>query len=177
MAGVFAIIRSSKKNQDTYDYEDDNDDLDSSLNKNLNELSKNETSSKKIAKSRKTFILKKYKVIASFYNDYKFIDYKKKSNKKLAKKQMADIVNILDKNLNEMEEFFSHDSVIMAENIDYKFILVGVITFKLIKSEKLKAVNVDLKKLYKLGELADFDIRLMDALERILTPFEAFEND
>ena len=80
---------------------------------------------------------------------------------------MADIVNILDPNLNEMEEFFAQDT----RSVDYKIILVGIITFKHMKKETLNKVHVDLAKLYEMGQLLNFDSRLMGALERILYPF------
>ena len=79
---------------------------------------------------------------------------------------MTDIVNILEPTLYELEEFFGQDS----DEIDYKIILVGVITFKLMKKETLKKVNLDLIKLHEMGELLDFDHRLMRALRDILNP-------
>ena len=145
--------------------------LGSSIGDNLHELSKSENESKRELKTRNNFIQKKYKIIASYYNNYKFIDYTKKTNRKIAKKQMLDIVNVLDKNLRDMELFFEQDDDDKVGNIDYKLILVGCITFKHIKKETLKKVNLDLRKLFERGKQLDFDTRLMDALERILTPF------
>ena len=145
--------------------------LGSSISDNLHELSKSENESKRELKTRNNFIQKKYKIIASYYNNYKFIDYTKKTNRKIAKKQMLDIVNVLDKNLRAMELFFEQDDDDKEDNIDYKSILVGCITFKHIKKETLKKVNLDLRKLFERGKQLDFDTRLMDALERILTPF------
>ena len=83
---------------------------------------------------------------------------------------MLDIVNVLDKNLHAMKLFFDQDDE-KEVDIDYKVILVGVITFKHLKKETLKKVNLDLKKLFEKGKQLGFDTRLMDALERILTPF------
>ena len=143
------------------------DDLSVSLNTDLDDLRRSEITKKKQLKTRKDFIQRQYKIIASFYNNYKFIDYAKKPNKKIAKKQMQEII-VLDKNLNEMDEFFGQDST----EVDYKMILVGVITFKLLKKETLNKVNLDLVKLYKKGELLQFDGRLMDSLRNILVPFK-----
>ena len=146
------------------------DTLSSSLNDSLNELSKSENQSKRAAKKRKDFIHKHYKIIASFYNNYKFIDYTKKINRKTAKKQMLDIVNILDKNLEIMEDFFAQDETSSDDPIDYKIILIGIITFRLMKKETLNEVSKDLKKLYLKGEQSEFPMELMTALEKVLTP-------
>ena len=146
------------------------DTLSSSLNDSLNELSKSENQSKRAAKKRKDFIHKHYKIIASFYNNYKFIDYTKKINRKTAKKQMLDIVNILDKNLEIMEDFFAQDETSSDDPIDYKIILIGIITFRLMKKETLNEVSKDLKKLYLNGEQSEFPMELMTALEKVLTP-------
>ena len=145
------------------------DDLGSSISDDLHVLRKSENESKRELQVRKNFIQKKYKIIASYYNNYKFIDYTKKTNRKIAKKQMLDIVNVLDKNLHDMELFF--DKYDEEDKIDYKVILVGIITFKHLKKETLKKVNLDLKKLFEKGKQLDFDPRLLNALERILVPF------
>ena len=173
MGGVFLFLNKNKA-QTIETEEQDEDDLSSSLDASLNDLGISEREAEKEAKTskieakkRNAFIQKKYKIIASFYNNYKFIDYGKKLNRQIAKKQMADIVNILDPNLNEMEEFFAQDT----RSVDYKIILVGIITFKHMKKETLNKVHVDLAKLYEMGQLLDFDSRLMGALERILYPF------
>mgnify|MGYP006080492589 FL=1 len=146
------------------------DTLSSSLNDSLNELSKSENQSKRAAKKRKDFIQKHYKIIASFYNNYKFIDYTKKINRKTAKKQMLDIVNILDKNLEIMEDFFAQDETSSDDPIDYQIILVGIITFRLMKKETLNEVSKDLKNLHHKGEQSEFPMELMTALEKVLTP-------
>ena len=146
------------------------DTLSSSLNDSLNELSKSENQSKRAAKKRKDFIHKHYKIIASFYNNYKFIDYTKKINRKTAKKQMLDIDNILDKNLEIMEDFIAQDETSSDDPIDYKIILIGIITFRLMKKETLNEVSKDLKKLYLKGEQSEFPMELMTALEKVLTP-------
>ena len=163
-------MRETKSNQSR----ESDDDLGSSLNDSLNQLSNNETKTKREAKKRSEFIRKNYKNIASFYNSYKFIDYSKKANRKIAKKQMLAIVN-LDKNLEDMEYYFNErssqiDSDI-SEPVDYGIILVGIITFKMMKKETLKKVNLDLKKLYRKGEETEFPVELMAALERVLAPF------
>ncbi len=111
-------------------------------------------------KRRKATIQKKYKLVAKFYNSYKFIDYGEIKNKKIATKQMSDIVNVVDKNLYELQE--------ITEYTPYPLLLVGMITFKLTTKEQVIKVNNDLKKMYKLGKMLDFDERLMKALENIL---------
>lgn len=157
-------MRETKSNQSR----ESDDDLGSSLNDSLNQLSNNETKTKREAKKRSEFIRKNYKNIASFYNSYKFIDYSKKANRKIAKKQMLAIVN-LDKNLEDMEYYFNDSDI--SEPVDYGIILVGIITFKMMKKETLKKVNLDLKKLYRIGEETEFPVELMAALERVLAPF------
>jgi hypothetical protein len=151
------------------------DELSSSLSNSLNELSKSNSKSKRDAKKRKDFIRKHYKIIASFYNNYKFIDYTKKTNQKIAKKQMLDIVKVLDRNLEIMEDFFSQDDTNSNHPVDYQIMLVGIITFKLMKKETFNKVNLDLKKLYHLGEQSDFPMELMTAIERVLTPLGYFD--
>ena len=146
--------------------------LDDSLDQlamNKKEEKKDLLNEKKEEKKRKELIQKKYKIIASFYNNYKFIDYTKKTSRKTAKKQLSDIVNVLDENLSEMVEFFDH------REVDYKIILVGIITFKHIKKETLNKVHLDLKKVYELGQEIDLGSELMGALERILYPFGLIE--
>ena len=157
-------MRETKSNQSR----ESDDDLGSSLNDSLNQLSSNETKTKREAKKRSEFIRKNYKNIASFYNSYKFIDYTKKANRKIAKKQMLAIIN-LDKNLEDMEYYFNDSDI--SEPVDYGIILVGIITFKMMKKETLKKVNLDLKKLYRKGEESEFPVELMAALERVLAPF------
>ena len=157
-------MRETKSNQSR----ESDDDLGSSLNDSLNQLSNNENKTKREAKKRSEFIRKNYKNIASFYNSYKFIDYTKKANRKIAKKQMLAIIN-LDKNLEDMEYYFNDSDI--SEPVDYGIILVGIITFKMMKKETLKKVNLDLKKLYRKGEESEFPVELMAALERVLAPF------
>ena len=68
-----------------------------------------------------------------------------------------------------MVEFFGHGE------IDYKIVLVGVITSKHIKKDTLNKVHLDLKKVYELGQEIDLGSELMGALERILYPFGLIE--
>ena len=105
-------------------------------------------------------IKEKYKIIAKFYNNYKIIDYGKISNKKIAQKQMEDIVNVVDKNLAKLSAG--------TENTPYRMLIVGIVTFKLTTKEQVIKVHNDLKKMYKKGKLLEFDDRLMTALENIL---------
>jgi len=107
-------------------------------------------------------IKKKYKVIAAFYNGYKFNLYEDTSNYKLAKKQMEGIVNVVDKNLNEIA--FG----IGGSFLDYPMIISGMVYFKYVTKKRVLEVNNDLKDMHHKGELLDFDDTLMGVLESIL---------
>ena len=119
-------------------------------------------------KERKQTIQNKYKAIAKFYNTYKFIDYSNPKNKKILTQQMKGIVNIVDKNLDEISE-------INEKKISYRMLLVGMITFKHVNKERFIKVNKDLIKLYKLGEEVGFNGTFMSALERVLNEQNEFE--
>ena len=119
---------------------------------------------KKISKPE---IKERYGIIAKFYNNYKTIDYKKISEKKIAQKQMEDLVNIVDKNLAAISAG--------TENTTYRILVVGMITFKLIKKEQVITVHNNLRELQKIGELLKFDSRLVAALENILNDNVGFE--
>ena len=108
----------------------------------------------------KAEIQRRYKIVAKFYNDYKFINYSNIKNKKIALKQMEDIVNVVDKNLSEISAG--------TENTPYRMLIVGMVTFKLLTANQIKKVHNDLAKMYKLGERLEFDDRLMNALRNIL---------
>ena len=105
-------------------------------------------------------IQRRYKIIAKFYNNYKFIDYGKIKNKKVAQKQMEDIVNVVDKNLSEISAG--------TANTPYRMLIVGMVTFKLLSTNQIKKVQQDLGKMYELGQRLQFDDRLMNALRNIL---------
>jgi len=107
-------------------------------------------------------IKKKYTVIAAFYNGYKFNLYEDTSNYKLAKKQMEEVVNVVDKHLNEI----AFD--IGGSFLDYPIIISGMVHFKFVTKKKVLKVNNDLKNMHRKGELLDFDDTLMSALESIL---------
>ena len=105
-------------------------------------------------------IQRRYKIIAKFYNNYRFIDYGKIKNKKVAQKQMEDIVNVVDKNLSEISAG--------TANTPYRMLIVGMVTFKLLSTNQIKKVHKDLGKMYELGQRLQFDDRLMNALRNIL---------
>ena len=105
-------------------------------------------------------IQRRYKIIANFYNNYKLIDYGKIKNKKVAQKQMEDIVNVVDKNLSEISAG--------TANTPYRILIVGMVTFKLLSANQIKKVHQDLGKMYELGQRLQFDDRLMNALRNIL---------
>lgn len=130
--------------------------LKDAINVDAGELLKSENEKK----LRKQLIQKKYKSIAKFYNNYKFIDYSNPRNKKILTRQMNDIINIVDKNLKEASE--------LSDNTSYRLLLVGIITFKHLTKEKFIEVNNDLIKLHKLGEDLEFDRTFMSALERVI---------
>ena len=166
LGGLAYLINSSNKKIDLDEKEYDDlpqsgkGDLKKSISKNLNELSKREAAAKKKDRIQKTAVQKKYKIIAKFYNSYKFIDYTKKSNNKIAAKQMADIVNVVEKNLFELSG--------ITNSTKYRMLIVGMITFKHVKKEKVIAVHKDLGKLFEKGTELDFDDRLLNAIEDIL---------
>ena len=149
-------------------------DLSFSLDESLKQLNKNETAAKRRTNERKNFIKKHYKIIASFYNNYRFIDYTKKENRKIAKKQMLQVINVLGKNLEIMEDYFNNNNETSLE-INYHIILAGIITFKMMTKETLNKVNKDLKKLYDLNQKSDLPDELLKSIERILTPLGYFD--
>ena len=107
-------------------------------------------------------IKKRYGVIAEFYNSYKFNLYNDISNRKIAEKQMNDIVNVLDKNLNEIAEGTG------GLFLDYPMLISGMIHLKFVTKKRAIEVNNDLKEMHHTGGLLDFDDTLMGALESIL---------
>lgn len=107
-------------------------------------------------------IKKRYVVIARFYNNYKFNLYKDTSNFKLAEKQMNDIVNVVDANLNEIADGIG------GSFLDFPMLISGMVHFKYVTKKKVIEVNNDLKDMHHKGKLLDFDDRLMGALESIL---------
>ena len=149
-------------------------DLSFLLDESLKQLNKNETAAKRRTNERKNFIKKHYKIIASFYNNYRFIDYTKKENRKIAKKQMLQVINVLGKNLEIMEDYFNNNNETSLE-INYHIILAGIITFKMMTKETLNKVNKDLKKLYDLNQKSDLPDELLTSIERILTPLGYFD--
>jgi Sec-independent protein translocase protein TatA len=169
-AVVFIIFQNRTKfneiNEDVPRKYRETKDLSSSLDDSLNNLNKNQALANQKEKKRKDFINKHYKLIAGFYNNYKFIDYAKKENRKIAKKQMLDIVNVLDKNLEIMENYFNKDS---SFEYNYQIIIVGVVTFKFMNKETVNKVNKHLKILHDLNQKTDLPSKLVAALDRILT--------
>ncbi len=124
-----------------------------------NSIAEGKTKSKKKLKMQKSEIQKRYKKVAKFFNNYKIIDYTNIGQKKIAQKQMENIVNVVDKNLSEVSA---------KTGTPYLMLQVGMITFKLITKDQLIKVREDLKKLYELGKLLDFNPKLMNALKNIL---------
>ena len=118
-------------------------------------------------KMSKPEIKERYRIIAKFYNNYKAIDYKKISEKKIAQKQMEDLVNIVDKNLATISAG--------TENTPYRMLVVGMITFKLIKKEKVIIVHNHLRELQKISKLLELDSRLISALNNILNDDVGFK--
>ena len=105
-------------------------------------------------------IKKRYKIIAGVYKNYKFNLYKDISNRKIAQKQMEDIVNVLDKNLIEISLGTSIRS--------FPMLISGMIHFKFVTKKRVIEVNNDLKEMHNTGEHVGFDARLMGTLESIL---------
>ena len=123
-------------------------------------IAEGKTKSKKKLKMQKSEIQKRYKKVAKFFNNYKIIDYTNIGQKKIAQKQMEDIVNVVDKNLAEVSAG--------TKNTPYRILVVGMISFKLISKEQVIKVHNDLEELYKKGKLLEFDDSLMNALRKIL---------
>ena len=130
-----------------------------------NSIAEGKTKSKKKLKMQKSEIQKRYKKVAKFFNNYKIIDYTNIGQKKIAQKQMEDIVNVVDKNLSEVSA---------KTGTPYLMLQVGMITFKLITKDQLIKVREDLKKLYELGKLLDFNPKLMNALKNIINDDAGF---
>ena len=128
-------------------------------------IAEGKTKSKKKLKMQKSEIQKRYKKVAKFFNNYKIIDYTNIGQKKIAQKQMEDIVNVVDKNLSEVSA---------KTGTPYAILLVGMITFKLITKDQVIKVREDLKKLYELGKLLDLNPKLMNALENIINDDAGF---
>ena len=84
---------------------------------------------------QKSEIQKRYKKVAKFFNNYKIIDYTNIGQKKIAQKQMEDIVNVVDKNLAEVSAG--------TKNTPYRILVVGMISFKLISKEQVIKVHND----------------------------------
>jgi len=108
-------------------------------------------------------IKKRYVVIAKFYNNYKFNLYKDTSNYKLAEKQMNDIVNVVETNLNEIAK-----GIVGGSFLDFPMLISGMVHFKYVTKKRAIEVNNDLKEMHHTGGLLDFDDTLMGALESIL---------
>jgi hypothetical protein len=104
-------------------------------------------------------IKKRYEIIAEFYKKYKFNLYKDISNRKIAQKQMEDIVNVVDKNLIKIS---------LGTSIKSSMLISGMIHLKFVKKKRVIKVNNDLKEMHDTGERIGFDVRLMTALESIL---------
>ena len=107
-------------------------------------------------------IKKRYKIIAKFYNNYKFNLYKDVSNYKIAQKQMNDVVNVVEANLNEIAEGTG------TSFLDFSMLISGMVYFKFVTKKRVIEVNNDLKEMHNTGEHLDFDDRIMGALESIL---------
>ena len=171
LIGIIYIVINAQKNSDSWDNENDNfpkysknfgneGSLKNSLSRNLDVLSKTKAADKKRDKIQKAAVQKRYKILAKFYNSYKFIDYAKKSNKKIASKQMSDIIKVVIKNLQELSD--------ITNGTKFRMLVVGMMTFKHVKKETVIAVHKDLGKLLEVGKELDFDDRLLSAIEDIL---------
>ena len=122
-------------------------------------IAEGKTKSKKKLKIQKSEIQKRYKKVAKFFNNYKIIDYTNIGQRKIAQKQMEDLVNVVDKNLSEVSA---------KTGTPYLILLTGMITFKLITKDQVIRVREDLKKLYDLGKHLNLSPKLMNALKNIL---------
>ena len=104
------------------------------------------------------------KIISNFYNDYELIKFGDpdalKSQNKVMKKQMEDLVNKVLPALVKIGETNSEMPVGMF--------LVSLVSENLIKKDKFVEVQNNLKELKKLGDLLNLDKRLVGTLSALV---------
>ena len=108
--------------------------------------------------------LDEVKVIAEFYNDYQIINFNDqdelKSKKEVLKKQMEELVNVVLPSLAKLGETNSEMPVGM--------LLASLVAENLVTKEKFIEVQNNLKEMKKLGELLNFDMKLVATLNALV---------
>ena len=104
------------------------------------------------------------KIISDFYNDYELIKFGDpdvlKSQNKVMKKQMEDLVNKVLPALVEVGETNSQMPVGM--------LLASLVSENLVQEDKFIEVQNNLKELKKLGDLLNLDKRLVGILSALV---------
>ena len=102
--------------------------------------------------------------ISQFYNEYQVINFSDqnelKSEKKALTKQMEELVNIVLPCLAKIGETDSEMPVGM--------LLASLVSDKLVSEEKFIEVQKNLKEMKKLGDMLDFDKRLVGILNALV---------
>ena len=102
--------------------------------------------------------------ISQFYNEYQVINFSDqnvyKSQKKAATKQMEELVNVVLPCLAKIGETDSEMLVGM--------LLASLVSDKLVSEEKFIEVQNNLKEMKKLGDMLDFDKRLVGILNALV---------
>ena len=102
--------------------------------------------------------------ISQFYNEYQVINFSDqnelKSEKKALTKQMEELVNIVLPCLAKIGETDSEMPVGM--------LLASLVSDKLVSKEKFIEVQNNLKEMKKLGDILDFDKRLVGILNALV---------
>ena len=104
------------------------------------------------------------KKISQFYNDYQIINFNDqdelKSKKEVLKKQMEELVNVVLPSLAKLGETNSEMPVGM--------LLASLVAENLVTKEKFIEVQNNLKEMKKLGDMLDFDKRLVGILNALV---------
>jgi len=102
--------------------------------------------------------------ISQFYNEYEIINFRDqnelKSQKKALTKQMEELTNIVLPCLAKLGETNSEMPVGM--------LLASLVSDKLVSEEKFIEVQNNLKEMKKLGDILDFDKRLVGILNALV---------
>ena len=102
--------------------------------------------------------------ISQFYNEYEVINFRDqnslKSQNQRLKKQMEDLVNVVLPCLAKLGETNSEMPVGM--------LLASLVSDKLVSEEKFIEVQNNLKEMKKLGDMLNFDNRLVGILNALV---------
>ena len=108
--------------------------------------------------------MKDLESVAQFYNEYEIINFRDqnelKSQKKALTKQIEELTNIVLPCLAKIGETNSEMPVGM--------LLASLVSDKLVSEEKFIEVQNNLKEMKKLGDMLDFDKRLVGILNALV---------